>query len=187
MSFFTLRHLVEAVVLVVLGRHVQAAPGIFSWVKGERPSPLVQLVPLATVVILYETFTAPLVPTLVIPGLLAFVASLTLYEWTRRTVRGKFFSYALCKDTPQFLMTAGPYAYIRNPFYASYLLAYAGALILFPGVVMLVTFGVMFLLLVKIARHEERKFERSKLAADYDAYRRRTGMFIPRLASAEKA
>ena len=125
-------------------------------------------------------------PRLAIPGLAAFAGSFLLFEWARRTIRGKFFSYAFSHDTPQFLMTEGPYAYIRNPFYASYLLAYIGATILFPGLATLLVALMMGAILVNAARHEERKFERSPLAAEFAVYRRRTGRFVPRFASAEK-
>ena len=191
MSFFTLRHLVEAVVLLVFGRHVTAALRTFSPVKGERPAPLLQLFPIAMGIVIYKALTAPIDARLAAFGLPVFGGSLALYEWARRTVRGKFFSYAFSKDTPQFLLTSGPYAYIRNPFYSSYLLSFAGGAILFPGIATLVTFGLMLLLFAKIARHEERKFEKSALSAEYEVYRCRTGRFIPKLgrpspASAQK-
>jgi protein-S-isoprenylcysteine O-methyltransferase Ste14 len=186
MSFWSLRHLVEVIVMIVLFRHMQGAAGAFSRIRGQRPSLLLQSFLVADIVVVYKAFNARLDSRLAIPGLAAFVGSFLLFEWSRRAIRGKFFSYAYSEDTPQFLMTAGPYAYIRNPFYASYLLAYAGAVILFPGLATLLVALMMGAVLVNAARYEERKFERSPLAAEFAAYRRRTGRFIPRLASAEK-
>ena len=181
MSFLTLRHVVEAVVIIVLGRHFQGAVRTFSLATGERPALALQLFPLANMIVIYMSFTAALNPRLAIPGLLGFASSLALFEWARKTVQGRFFSYAYSNDTPQFLLTEGPFAYIRNPFYASYLLAYAGAAILFPGTATLLIFGVMALFFGKTALHEERKFQRSALSSDYEAYRHRTGRFIPKL------
>jgi protein-S-isoprenylcysteine O-methyltransferase Ste14 len=37
------------------------------------------------------------------------------------------------------------------------------------------------------ARKEERKFESSPLASEYEAYRQRTGRFIPKLRSQKDA
>jgi protein-S-isoprenylcysteine O-methyltransferase Ste14 len=186
MSFWSLQYFVGAVVVIVLLRHVQGAAVAFSRVAGQRPSPLLQSFIFADIVVVYKAFNARPDPRLAVPGLVAFAGSFLLFEWARRTIRGKFFSYAYTDDTPQFLLTSGPYAYIRNPFYASYLLAYLGAAILFPGLATLVVFLGMDIFLLMVARFEEQKFVRSPLAAQYAAYRRRTGMFIPKLVSAEK-
>jgi protein-S-isoprenylcysteine O-methyltransferase Ste14 len=180
MGFLTLRHFVEAVVLIVLGRHLQGAARTFSLVQGERPTPALQLFALANFIVIYKAFVTPVDARLAFPGLIAFACSFVLFEWARRTVRGKFFSYAFSRDVPQFLLTSGPYAYIRNPFYSSYLLAYVGAAILFPGIATLFVVAMMGILLAKAARYEESKFQRSAVVAEYAAYRQRTGMFIPR-------
>jgi protein-S-isoprenylcysteine O-methyltransferase Ste14 len=185
-SWITLRHLVEAVVLLVLVRHAQGAAQVFSPVKGQRLSPILYSFVFANAFTFYKVFNAALEPRLVAPGIAAFVGSFVLFEWSLRTIRGKFFSYAGTDDVPQFLLTSGPYAYVRNPFYASYLLAYVGAAILFPGIATFLVFVLMALFLTKVAQFEERKFERSPQAAEYAAYRRRTGMFIPRLSSIKK-
>ena len=93
------------------------------------------------------------------------------------------FSYAFSHDLPQFLVTSGPYSYIRNPFYASYLLAYVAAAILFPGIATLGVLMMMGILLTKAARYEERKFQSSALADEYKVYKQRTGRFIPETLS----
>src|SRR5262245_37311552 len=121
---FPLRQTIEAVALVVWGRHFGGAARTFKLPEGERPSPTIYFFSIATVVLGYGVFNARLETRLVIPGLVAFVGSLALFEWTRQSVRGKFFSYIYSNDTPEFLWTSGPYAYIRNPFYTSYLLSY---------------------------------------------------------------
>ena len=182
MGFLTLHHLVEAVVVIVLGRHVVGAARTFSAVKGKRPTPVGLLFALANFIVIYKALTTRVDLLPAIPGLLGFASSLVLFEWALRTVRGKFFSLALSNDTPQFLLTSGPYMYIRNPFYASYLLAYVSAAILFPGIATLGVLAMMGITLAMTARFEERKFQRSGLAAEYESYRRKTGMFIPKLS-----
>jgi protein-S-isoprenylcysteine O-methyltransferase Ste14 len=176
-----LRFLVLSCVFGVFFRHLQGAVRTFSLVKGERPARKINFFPLAMVAILIAGSRSTLNSWLVLPGLAGFTASLALFEWARATVRGKFFSYAYSNDTPQFLMDQGPYAYIRNPFYTSYLTAYASAIVLFPGWITGAVFVGMFWFLLSAARHEERKFSRSALRLQYEAYKSRTGRFLPRL------
>lgn len=181
MSLTTLRHIIQAVAILVWVRHVAGAARIFSPAKGERLSPSIQLFPIAIAILIFRLFKTPLETRLVIPGLMAFVGSLLLFEWARRSVRGKFFSYIYSNDTPQFIWTSGPYEYIRNPFYTSYLLSYIGAAMMFPGATAFVVVGAMIVFFFVAARHEERKFQGSPLAAEYEAYRCRTGRFMPRV------
>jgi protein-S-isoprenylcysteine O-methyltransferase Ste14 len=181
---FPLRQVVEIVAVVVWVRHIAGAARTFRLPPGERPSPTIYFFTIATMILAYRVFNAPLERRLTIPGLAFFVASLTLFEWARYTVRGKFFSYIYSDDTPQFICTSGPYAYIRNPFYTSYILSYIGAAMMFPGWIAYIVVAAMIVYFLSAARYEEGKFRRSPLAADYEAYRRRTGRFIPRLGSA---
>ena len=109
MGLLTLHHFVEAVVVIVLGRHLQGAARTFSLVKGERPTPALQLFALANFIVIYKAFATRVDPRLAIPGLIGFACSLALFEFARRTIRGKFFSYAFSHDLPQFLLTSGPY------------------------------------------------------------------------------
>jgi len=168
-------------VLVVVGYEVLGATRTFSPVKGEALSLRLQLLPIAYIIMFYQTF-GPRVPPgwLAIPGLACFLSSLALYEWARRSIAGKFFSYAFSNDTPNFLWTEGPYAYVRNPFYTSYLLTFAGTAILFPGILTAVTFVVMIVFFFRLVLHEERKFLRSTMASEYENYMRRTGRFVPK-------
>jgi len=184
MSLPALRQIVETVAVVVWVRHLIGAFRTFSPAQGERPSPFVYVFSLAVFVLVETVFRARLEARLVIPGLVAFIGSLVLFEWARRSVRGKFFSYIYSKDTPKFIWTSGPYAYIRNPFYASYMLSYIGAAMMFPGIPAFVVVAGMTVYFALAARFEERKFKNSPLATEYEAYRRRTGRFIPRLGSA---
>jgi protein-S-isoprenylcysteine O-methyltransferase Ste14 len=181
MSGEVLRSTVRIVVLVVVGYEVLGAVRTFSPVKGEALNPRLQLLPIGYVIMFYRTF-GPRVPAvwLAIPGLTFFVSSLALYEWARRSIAGKFFSYAYSDDTPDFLWTKGPFAYIRNPFYTSYLLTFAGTAILFPGILTGVLFVVMIAFFFRLVQHEERKFRRSAMASEYEDYMRRTGRFMPR-------
>jgi protein-S-isoprenylcysteine O-methyltransferase Ste14 len=79
----------------------------------------------------------------------------------------------------------GPFASIRNPFYASYLLAMLSTAVMWPSVF---RFGLVLAMVVYFtgaAMYEERKFARSAVAAEYANYKARTGRFTPRLFGRE--
>jgi protein-S-isoprenylcysteine O-methyltransferase Ste14 len=72
----------------------------------------------------------------------------------------------------------------RHPLYVSCLIAYLAALVALPHWLTASVFLVNIALFVHAARHDERQIAASALAADYAAYRERTGMFLPRLSRA---
>jgi protein-S-isoprenylcysteine O-methyltransferase Ste14 len=104
-----------------------------------------------------------------------------LYEWTRRTVHGRIFYTGLGGEVPEMVCEQGPYRYVRHPFYMSYMIAFLGMVSAFPGSVTETLCLLNIGLLVYIAFDDERVLARSRLAADYAAYKIRAGMFLPRL------
>jgi protein-S-isoprenylcysteine O-methyltransferase Ste14 len=135
----------------------------------------------ANAIALFLASVAPLNRPYTVAGLAGLAVSLALFEWARHSIRGRTFTVFFTDDTPQFLWTEGPYAYVRNPFYTSYLLAYASiavALQSFAAAALLAGMTVFYHL---AALREEHKFARSALAADFAAYKRRTGRFLPRI------
>ena len=120
-------------------------------------------------------------PLSLAPGLVGLAAAIALFEWSRRTVRGKFFSYINSRDVPQFVCREGPYRWIRHPFYASYLLCLTSVTVLFPNVVSMAGLAVAFVGFNDSAAFEEKKFESSPVAEEYAAHKQRTGRFLPRL------
>ena len=100
------------------------------------------------------------------------------------SIRGRQFSYAGNDDVPQFVHSTGPYAYVRNPFYVSYLLTEISAVVLRPSI-----WGLAFIVLATLyfqwlARFEEDKFARSPVADEYARYKARTGRLLPRVSFA---
>lgn len=126
-----------------------------------------------------QAITPPLWVSMV--GALGLLAALSLYHWAAFSIRGRTFSYAGNQDLPQFVHQSGPYAYIRNPFYASYLLAELATTVMWPSI-----WGALVVVLAAVyfewlARFEEGKFERSPVAADYAQYKARTGRLFPQV------
>ena len=78
------------------------------------------------------------------------------------------------------LATAGPYASIRHPQYAAFMLIMFGFLLQWPTLPTLVMFPILVTLYVQLACREEREV-RATFGAEWDAYARNTPRFIPRL------
>lgn len=77
------------------------------------------------------------------------------------------------------LATTGPYARIRHPQYAGFVLIMLGFLFQWPTLVTLVMFPILVSMYVRLARKEERAMS-AEFGADYDAYATRVPRFIPR-------
>lgn len=176
-----LRVLASMAIALVLLRHMAAAARTFRFVPGSTPGARIELIPLAGLVLMIQSASVPVRPWLMAPGFVILAGSLALFERARRSIEGRFFSYAFSDDPPEFLWTSGPYAYIRNPFYASYLLGYAAAALMFLSVVSVAVVVVMTIFYRQAARREEQKFQAGPFADDYRAYCRRAGRFFPRL------
>jgi protein-S-isoprenylcysteine O-methyltransferase Ste14 len=84
-------------------------------------------------------------------------------------------------DAPQELVTWGPYAVVRHPFYSSFILALLAAAIAFPHPLTLICllYGVVLLTLTAI--REERRLSSSSFGAEYVKYIRNSGRFFPRI------
>ena len=80
------------------------------------------------------------------------------------------------------LVTVGPYRWVRHPFYGCVALFTAGASLLAANWFVAVTGALCVWLLVIRTRTEEEHL-RARFGSAYDAYRARTGRFLPRLRS----
>jgi protein-S-isoprenylcysteine O-methyltransferase Ste14 len=185
MEWQILRALLAIGAAAVFLLHVQGARATFKIGDGrKRLAPPVLVMMLAIAGSLHQIAVAPLNPPLVIFGLLGLAASAALFQWARRSIQGRTFTVFFTNDTPQFVWTGGPYAYVRHPFYTSYLLSYGAVALALRSVLQVSIFLIMIMFFWIAARREERKFANSSFAAEYAAYRRRTGRFIPRLIPA---
>lgn len=137
----------------------------------------------AYAVVLFGARAAEIFWLAVIPGVIAVLQALLLFEWARHSVRGRRFSYISSTDVPQFVCTDGPFRWVRHPFYTSYLMTLVSVAAMFPNRITVIGAIVGIITFHFAARHEERKFEGSPVAAEYAAYKRRTGRFVPRLGA----
>jgi protein-S-isoprenylcysteine O-methyltransferase Ste14 len=132
----------------------------------------------ATVLTTSNVAAPPLALQLI--GVLGLVLALALFHWAAASIRGRVFSFATSDDLPQFVHQSGPYVYIRNPFYASYLLAEIATVIMWPTPWGALVVVLAFAYFEWLARYEENKFSRSAVAAEYAEYKARTGRLVPR-------
>ncbi len=77
------------------------------------------------------------------------------------------------------LATAGPYARIRHPQYAAFILVMLGFLFQWPTILTLAMFPVLVWMYIHLARTEEREAKEA-FGATWDAYAAQTPAFIPR-------
>jgi protein-S-isoprenylcysteine O-methyltransferase Ste14 len=106
-------------------------------------------------------------------------AAVALFGWAARVNRAAPLGLAFARAVPEHLQTGGPYALVRHPFYASYLLAFAGGWLAAGTLWIAPAFALGTVTYWRAAQREERGFLQSPLADAYAAYARRVGMLVP--------
>jgi len=81
------------------------------------------------------------------------------------------------------LATSGPYAYVRHPQYAGFILIMLGFLLQWPTLLTLLMFPILVSMYVRLARREEREV-RAEFGDAYARYAAATPTFFPRLRRA---
>lgn len=127
---------------------------------------------------------APVPPPRALAAIGVLAASLALFLWAARTNRYRPLALAFSGETPAHVQTAGPYRFVRHPFYASYVLAFLGGWIAAgtPWLAPAVAAGAYTYF--RAARGEEAALIASPVGDAYRGYARRVGMFLPRLGTA---
>ncbi|MFT6825194.1 MAG: protein-S-isoprenylcysteine O-methyltransferase Ste14 [Pseudohongiellaceae bacterium] len=128
---------------------------------------------------LYNFYYTPDIPILASSvWLAALLFSISLFWWAISTARKLDFAFS--KNVGD-LLTSGPYAVVRHPFYASYILLWASTTILFNSVFLWFTLLYLVTFYFMSARDEEQVILSSEHSKEYFEYRQRVGMFLPRI------
>ncbi len=80
------------------------------------------------------------------------------------------------------LATTGPYARLRHPQYAGFVLIMIGFLVQWPTLLTLIMFPILVYMYVRLARREERE-ARAEFGEAYACYAARVPAFFPRLGA----
>jgi protein-S-isoprenylcysteine O-methyltransferase Ste14 len=111
----------------------------------------------------------------------ASAASLALLAAALGAQRHRLSQWHMEGDAPAELVTQGPYAWIRHPFYTGYMLAATAGALLAPGWVMLGWVLYAWWMLDHTARREEARLLGSAFKDAYAAHMAVTGRFLPRV------
>ena len=112
--------------------------------------------------------------------LAALLASISLFWWTIFTARKLDFAFS--KNVGD-LLTTGPFALVRHPFYVSYILLWTSTTIVFNSAFLWLTLLYLVTFYFMSARGEEEVILNSKHSKEYLEYRKRAGMFLPKITS----
>ena len=107
--------------------------------------------------------------------------SVALIAFTLGTHRRSISLWHQDNDAPAGVVTYGAYAWVRHPFYSSFLLTLAATSVYTLSPVSLAVLAYGFVALTLTARREEGRLLASDFGAEYGQYLGRTGRFFPRL------
>lgn len=176
--------LVTVIAVATLAQYMWSARGHFKSEDMPKGAKLLSGVVLACALLMFGLTWFVLQPIAAQLAGVALMSGTQLLFWAAiRASRNSTLLLAFDPDNPRSLVNAGPYRYVRHPFYVSYVIFWGGWAIATWSIWALLPFVVMTGVYVSAARDEERKFALTGMAADYEAYRRRTGFFFPRIAA----
>lgn len=105
-------------------------------------------------------------------------AGLWLFWYSHHTI-GHYWSIQVQFTQAHRLVTDGPYRYVRHPLYTALFLGYLGTLVALQSWTLAAWFPVFVASYLLFAREEENVMEHG-FGEAYRAYRRQTGMFLPK-------
>ena len=114
-------------------------------------------------------------------GVVLGVTAGFLLTWTYRSL-GKNITDTVVTRKEHFLVTTGPYRWVRHPFYCSVALAILANSIAAANAYLLVMGSLVVILLVIRTKKEEDNLV-ARFGEEYENYMKRTGRFLPRLGS----
>jgi protein-S-isoprenylcysteine O-methyltransferase Ste14 len=176
--------LVSAWGLTALVLAAWSSRGHFSSDKVPLGSILITLVVLVTVLLniyLMWTLSQPIAAQLI--GFVLQAAGIGLFFLAIRASRSAKLRMAFDEGNPRGLVTEGPYRYVRHPFYTAYIIFFSGFAIATWSWIAALPVLIIVVIYIAAARMEEGKFRNTPMAAEYEAYRKRAGLFWPKLGA----
>jgi protein-S-isoprenylcysteine O-methyltransferase Ste14 len=93
---------------------------------------------------------------------------------------GRNFSMSLVVRRDHVLVTGGPYRWIRHPMYTGFSMFFGGLCLASASWLVGVTAALGFGTVMIVRTPQEERMLRDRFGEEYEAYRRRTGRFLPR-------
>ena len=112
-------------------------------------------------------------------GIPFFALSIALIGFTIGIHRVPIALWHQENDAPKNIVTHGPYAWVRHPFYTSFLMCLIGCVIVCPHPAPLGTLIYATVALMVTARREERRLSASEFGDEYREYMTKVGRFFP--------
>lgn len=116
-------------------------------------------------------------------SLALYTLCLALFWWSVVTTEHLEFAFS---DHVGKVVTTGPFAYVRHPFYLSYILVWFGSSILFNSIFLWITLIYLTTFYLTSAKTEEEAYLKSEYSREYRDYSENVGMFLPRIAPWKK-
>lgn len=111
--------------------------------------------------------------------ILLLMGALALFWSARKTIKNVKFDVIFSQKLPEVVVKEGPYAFVRHPFYSSYIVTYMGLIILNYNLIVSFLAIILILDYYLAAKSEEAKFLNSSFAEEYKLYQSQTKMFFP--------
>ncbi len=111
-------------------------------------------------------------------SLVLYILCLALFWWSVVTTEHLEFAFS---DHVGKVVTTGPFAYVRHPFYLSYTLVWFGSSILFDSIFLWITLIYLTTFYLTSAKTEEEVYLKSEYSREYRDYSQKVGMFLPRI------
>lgn len=112
-------------------------------------------------------------------ALILYGLALALFWWTIQVTRTHRFALAFTPSSPTMVLVAGPYRWVRHPFYTSYLLYWIAGVCATDASWIIVSVLMMGTLYWRAAVQEESEFLQGDQAEVYRGYMDRAGRFFP--------
>ena len=113
-----------------------------------------------------------------------YVGSLAIFWWAIATAGKLDFASGSLSGK---LLTKGPYALARHPFYLSYSALWITSTLVCSSLAHWLSLSVLLCVYYVSAKNEESAILNGNLSNDYLAYKKETGMFWPKLSSKSKS
>ena len=121
--------------------------------------------------LLFTDRTASSIRILEVAGSLLIAAALGIRLWALGSIDG---------NKKRVLVTWGPYRYVRHPLYSGSMLFALGTCLVAGSVTAALLLCLFLIWFYRPCLHAEEQFLAARFGAEWDAYRRQTGMLVPR-------